>query len=60
MIVSDLQLVRLLDIASQYAMSLIQQEPLTDSLIGYAREIESLVVKIKYQQSDELKTQEGN
>ena len=58
MIISDLQLIRLMDYASQYAMSLIKTEPLSEDTINYAREIEALVVKIKYQQSDELKTGE--
>lgn len=56
MIVSDLQLVRLLDIASFYAMSLIKGESIDENQVAHAREIDALVREIKYQQSDELKT----
>lgn len=56
MIISDLQLIRLLEIASHYAISLIKDDSPKENDIDYAREINDLVIKIKFQQSDELKT----
>lgn len=55
MIISDLQIIMLLDYAVNYAAELAKKENIDQATIDYARCINSVVHEIKYQQSNELK-----
>lgn len=55
MIISDYQIMVLLDYSINYAASLANKDDVTQSDIDYARSITAVVHQIKYQQSKELK-----